>query len=231
MPDLTFTVEGASPVAHALSPQIALAVRVANSDPTRPVQSALLRCQIQIDAAARSYAPRESEALRDLFGEGSVRGRAMRRLAWTQAAVVVPPFTHDATFDVHAPCTFDMCIATAKYFRALLEGGAPVALLFSGTVFHREGDGELRTAPVPWSTEARYTIPGQVWRDAIEDHYAGITPVPLRRDLFDRLDRYRRDNALPTWDHVIDRLLPPVDRDVERGADQSADRGAERGAS
>jgi hypothetical protein len=210
MPDLSFRIEGASPVAFAVSPQIALAVRVVNSRPEHPVQSALLRCQIQIDAAARSYEPDESEALRDLFGEGTVRGRAQTRLAWVQTAVVVPPFTNDAAFDVHVPCTFDMCIATAKYFRALLEGGAPVVMLFSGTVFHRDAEGALRTSPVPWSTEARFTVPGQVWRDAIADHYAGITPVPLRRDLFDRLDRYRRDNALPTWDHAIERLLPPV---------------------
>lgn len=208
MPDLSFRIEAASPVAFAVSPQIALAVRVVNGDPEQPVRSALLRCQVQIDATARAYEPRESEALRDLFGEGAIRGRALTRLAWTQAAVAVPPFTHDASVEVHLPCTFDMCVATAKYFRALLEGGAPVVMLFSGTVFRRDRDGALTASPVPWSAEARFTIPGQVWRDAIEDHYAGLTPLPIRRDLFERLDRFRRDEQLPTWDHVIERLLP-----------------------
>lgn len=178
-----------------------------NGDPEMPVQSALLRCQIQIDATARAYEPRESEAMRDLFGEGAVRGRALTRLAWAQTAVAVPPFTHDATVEVHVPCTFDMCVSTAKYFRALLEGGAPVVMLFSGTVFHRDHEGALRAAPVPWSTEARFTVPAQVWRDAIDEHYAGLSPLALRRDVFDRLNRYRRNHQLPTWEHVIERLL------------------------
>jgi Family of unknown function (DUF6084) len=207
MPDLTFRIEGASPVAYAVSPQIALAMRVVNSHPEQAIQSALLRCQIQIDAAARPYEPHESEALRDLFGDGAMRGRAMRRLAWTQTSVVIPPFTHDATFEVQAPCTYDMCVSTAKYFQALSLGGAPIAVLFSGTVFHRDADGALRASPVPWSTEARFTVEAQVWRDAVADHYAGIAPLPLRQDVFERLDRYRRDNSLPTWDHVIERLL------------------------
>jgi hypothetical protein len=208
MADLTFRIESASPVPFAVSPQIALSVRVVNGRPNLAVDSALLRYQIQIDAPARSYDTNEYEALRDLFGEGAVRGRAVRRLSWTHAAVVVPPFTHEATFDVHAPCTFDMCVSTTKYFRALFEGGAPVILLFSGTVFHRDEQGALRASPVPWSTEARFTIPARVWHDAVHDHYAGVTPLPVRHDLFERLERYRRDHALPSWDHVIDRLLP-----------------------
>ena len=120
----------------------------------------------------------------------------------------MPPFTHEATVDVVVPCTFDMCVSTAKYFRALLEGGAPVVLLFGGTIFRRDAAGLLQAAPVPWSAEARYTVPGRVWRDAVDHHYAGVMPLPLRHDVFDRLDRYRRENSLPTWDHVIDRLLP-----------------------
>jgi hypothetical protein len=217
MPELSFRIEGASPVSFTVSPQIALAVRVVNARPEQPVQSALLRCQIQIDASARSYDLREAEGMRDLFGEGPLRGRALTRLSWAQTSVVVPSFMHDTPIEVHVPCTFDMCVSTAKYFFALLEGGAPVVLLFSGTVFHWDGEGSLRATPIPWSSEARFTVPGQVWRDAIEDHYAGITPVPVRRDLFERLDKYRRDHGLPTWDHVMEHLLPPEDSLVAAG--------------
>jgi hypothetical protein len=220
MPDLTFLIEGATPVAFAVSPQIALAVRVVNAQPEEAVHSALLRCQIQIDATARRYDARESDSMSDLFGDASTFGRAVKRLMWAQATAVVPPFTHEGAFEVHVPCTFDMCISTAKYFRALVEGGAPVVVLFTGTVFHRDAVGALRASPVPWSAEARFTIPAHVWHDALDDHYAGIAPVPVRRDLFERLDRYRRENGLPSWDAVIDRLLPG-----QVGQGSQADRG------
>ena len=229
MPNLTFQIEAASPVAFAVSPQIALSVRVVNSRPEFAVESLLLRYQIQIDAAARSYDTRESEALRELFGDGAVRARAVKRLTWTQAAAVVPPFTHEARFEVHAPCTFDMSISTSKYFRAIFEGGAPIAILFSGTVFHRDTQGALQAAPVPWSTEARFTIPAQAWRDAVDEHYAGVTPLPVRRDLFERLERYRREHALPTWDHVIEMLLPPPEPVAQVGAASGRFEGREKG--
>jgi hypothetical protein len=212
MSELSFAVDGASPVAFAVSPQIALSLRVTNARPERPVESVLLRCQVQIDASARSYGPEETRGLRDLFGSGATWGRSMTRLSWTHTAVVVPPFTHEANVDVIVPCTFDMCVATAKYFRALLEGGAPIILLFGGTIFRRDDGGALQAAPISWSTEARFTIPGRVWRDAVAHHYAGIMPLPLRQDVFDRLDRYRRENSLPTWEQVIDRLLPGASR-------------------
>jgi hypothetical protein len=211
MPDLTFRIESATPVRFAVSPQIALAVRVVNARPELEVHSALLRCHIQIDAAARRYDAREADGMSDLFGDATTWGRAVKRLTWAQAAAVVPPFTHEGTFEVQVPCTFDMCVATAKFFRALVEGGAPIVVLFSGTVFHRDDGGLLRASPVPWSAEARFTIPARVWHEALDDHYAGVAPVAVRRDLFERLDRYRRDNGLPSWDAVIDRLLPVQD--------------------
>jgi hypothetical protein len=213
MPDLNFRIEGAAPVPLAVSPQIALAVRVTNGRPEQTVHSALLRCQVQVDAAARLYEPRETDAMSDLFGAGATWNRAGKRLAWAQVTSVVPSFEREAAFELHVPCTFDVAVATAKYFRALVEGGAPVVVLFSGTVFHRDRGGALRASPIPWSAEARYTIPARVWHDALEGHYAGLAPVAVRRDLFERLDRYRRENSLPSWDAVIDRLLPaPGDR-------------------
>jgi len=74
MNDLIFRIEGASPVAFAVSPQIALAVRVVNARPEQPVHSALLRCQIQIDAAAR----READAPTDPSADASISRRAAK---------------------------------------------------------------------------------------------------------------------------------------------------------
>ena len=36
----------------------------------------------------------------------------------------------------------------------------------------------------------------------------------LRKDVFDRLDRYRRDNGLPTWERALERLLASAEEAV-----------------
>jgi hypothetical protein len=204
---LTFRVTGAAPVPFAASPQVAFSVTVTNPEPSAPVRSALLRCQIQIDARARTYDARESEALRDIFGSGTVWGRAVGRLLWTHATAVVPEFEQETTFDVHAPCTIDLGLAWARYFAAIGAAEVPVLLLFSGTIFHDAGDGALRTAPIPWSAEARCTVSADMWREALQEHYGCLAAIPLRKDLLDRLDRYRQRSGVSSWERAIEKLL------------------------
>jgi hypothetical protein len=207
MLDLAFRLEGAAPVPFAAMPQVAFSVRVTAAGEVRSVHSALLRCQIHIDASARSYSAREREQLRDLFGEGAVWGRALRRVLWTHATAVVPAFDREALFEVHAPCTFDLCAASSKYLEALQSGEVPVVILFSGTVFHATPDGALQAAPVPWSAEARGTVPARAWHETLEHHYAGRAALPVGRDVLDRLGRYKARSGLPTWDAVLEQLL------------------------
>jgi len=211
MPDLAFRIEGAAPLAFAASPAIAFAVRATNASPDDPVQSALLRCQIHVEASTRAYTDAELERLRDVLGEGRVRGRASGRILWAQTAAVIPGFTGEVVFEVHAPCTLDLAVASSRYFHALDGGDVPVAMLFSGTVFHASADGALRAAPVPWSSEARFSMPASVWKECAEHHYAGRAALPLSRDVFDRLLRYKTRAGLATWEQAIDRLLPPDD--------------------
>jgi hypothetical protein len=207
--DLTFRLEGAAGVPFAATPQMAFAVRVSTAGAIRSVHSALLRCQIQIDASARAYTAHEKEALRDLFGDGPVWGRAVGRVLWAHATAVVPAFSGETQFEVHAPCTYDLCVASAKYFHALQNGDVPVAILFSGTVFHAAADGALQAAPVPWSAEARWAVPARVWQETLEHYYAGRAALPLSKDVVDRLGRYKTRSGLPTWDAAIESLLPP----------------------
>jgi hypothetical protein len=209
VPELTFRLDGATPVPFAASPQIAFAVRVSNADPAQPVHSAMLRCQIQIDASARMHSASEMEGLADLFGEGPVWARASRRLLWAHTTAVVPAFAAEVVFEIHAPCTYDLFVASSKYLRALSGGQVPVVMLFSGTVFHAGADGALQAAPVPWSSEARVAMPVHVWQQAIDQHYGGRAPLPVSTEVLERLGRYKTRCGLPTWDAAIDSLLPP----------------------
>jgi hypothetical protein len=207
--DLAFRIEGAATVPYAASPAIAFAVRATSAEPSATVQSALLRCQIHVEASTRAYSDAELDRLRDVLGEARVRGRASGRILWAQTTAVVPGFAGEVVFDVHAPCTFDLAVASSRYFHALDGADVPVAMLFSGTVFHADPDGALRAAPVPWSSEARFSMPTRVWKECVEHHYAGRAALPLSRDVFDRLQRYKARAGLATWEQAIDRLLPP----------------------
>jgi hypothetical protein len=204
---VTFRIAAAAPVPFAALPLVAFTVEATNGDRDRHVQSGLLRCQIQIDAAARSYDAEEARGLRDLFGEGPVWGRAVRRLLWTQATAIVPAFSDRCTFDVHAPCPYDLAIGSASYLRALPRGEVPIAILFSGTLFSSAPGGGLEASPVPWTSEARFAMPVSVWQETVDHHYAGSAPLSLSRDLLERLSQYRTRAGVATLEQAVDHLL------------------------
>lgn len=208
MPSLTFSVEGAGVVPHAVTPLVALTVRVANDPADEAIQSLLLDCQVRIDAERRSYGPEEKDKLGDLFGEPALWGRSLRGLLWTHAAATVPPFLGTTRFDVQLPCSFDLSAASAKYFYALEAGEIPLTLQFSGTAFYQAGD-RLQVARIPWDREATFPLKVDVWKDMMKAYYPNTAFLPLRVDVVDRLYRYKVKQGLPTWDHALESLLPP----------------------
>ena len=94
-----------------------------------------------------------------------------------------------------------------KYFYALEAGEVPLTLLFSGTVFYAV-NGVLQIAQIPWDKEAAYRLPVQVWQTMMEHYYPNSAWLTLRRDVFDRLYQYKMQHGLPTWEHVVEALLP-----------------------
>ena len=217
MPDLTFEVEGAGAVPYAASPLIALKLRVANAEAGELIQTIMLRCQIQIEATRRRYEPGEQERLRDLFGEPQRWGRTLRPMLWTNASVVVPTFTGSTTVDLQVPCTFDFNVAATKYFAGLEGGEIPLNLLFSGTVFYQEGGGGLQVAQVPWEKEAVYRLPVGVWREMMDAYYPNTAWLCLRRDAFERLYRYKVRRGIPTWEQVLEALVPETEGPASHG--------------
>jgi hypothetical protein len=128
-------------------------------------------------------------------------------MLWTHTSAVVPAFTGSTVVDLPVPCTYDFNLAAAKYFYALEGGEVPLCLLFSGTVFYAAGDGALQVAPIPWEKETTFRLPVRVWKDMMELYYPNSAWLCLRKDVFDRLYRYKSSRALPTWEQALENLL------------------------
>jgi len=206
MPDLSFRVSSAEPVAMAVQPLIALKLEVSNAT-AETIHSVNLRTQIQIEATRRHYSTEEKELLLDLFGTPERWGKTLRPLLWNHVSTVVTSFTGATTAELQVPCTFDFNVAATKYFHAVSEGDVPLLLLFSGIVFYVGAEGALQVAPISWDKEARFRLSAQVWRGMMDFYYPNSAWLSLRRDVFERLYRYKVQRSLPTWEDALDSLL------------------------
>jgi hypothetical protein len=207
MPDLSFRVTGSAPVPFAAAPALALRVQIDDAA-EEEIRSVALACQIRIQTAQRHYSETEQKRLRDLFGEPEAWGRTLRSMLWAQTAATVPPFRGSAAIDLPLACTFDLTVATAKYLNGLEDGCVPLALLFSGSVFYLDADGSLQVAQIPWSREAAYALPVAVWKQMMDAYYPNIAWLCLRRDVVERLDRYKTERGMATWEQALESILP-----------------------
>jgi hypothetical protein len=207
MPELSFTVEAAEPVAYAASPTLALKLRVASADDAEPVRNVMLQCQIRIETSRRRYTPTEQEGMLDLFGPPHRWGTTLHSMLWTRVVAMVPPFVGSTVVNVLVPCTFDFNVAATKYFHALEDGEVPITLLFSGTIFFHDAGGSLQVMQVPWDKEATFRLPVRVWKEMMELYYPNSAWLCLRRDAFDQLHRYKSMNGIPSWEQALERLI------------------------
>ena len=207
MPDLEFQVESAAITPWTIAPQMAFRLHVTNTPPEEIIHSVSVNCQIRLEVTRRQYAADEKAKLGDLFGEPERWGRTLRPMLWTLATVVVPRFTGKTTVDLPVACSFDFNLAATKFFYGLNEGEVPLDFLFSGSVFYEDGGGSLQVAPISWTKEARFRLPVKLWQDLMEIHYPNATWFQLRRDVFDRLYRYKVEHGIPTWEQALERLL------------------------
>jgi hypothetical protein len=211
MPDLNFQVERAEPQRFAAAPLLLFTLRVTEAvavgaTPT-PIHAVALRCQVRIEPARRRYDVPEQERLLDLFGTPERWGQTLRPMLWTHVSALVPSFTGAGAVDLPVPCSYDFNLAATKYFAALDEGDLPLCFLFSGTIFYESAAGALQVAPIPWEKEASFRLPVATWRGLMDQYYPNSAWLCLRKDVFDRLDRYRSRQGLPTWEEALERLL------------------------
>ena len=215
MPDLTFQVETAAAVPFAAAPMLSFRLRIANSG-EEAVYTACLRCQIQIEAAQRRYSSAEQAGLQDLFGHPNRWHQTLRTFLWTHASVVVPQFSGSTVLDLQIPCTFDVNLAFVKYFRGLKDGDIPLCFQFSGTVFYEAVDGGLRVAPISWDAESKFRLPVKTWNEMMDAYYPNSAWLYLRRDVFERLQRYKIERGVATWEQALEDLLENVAEEVRR---------------
>jgi hypothetical protein len=208
MPELSFKVEKAGVVPFAASPTIAFQLHVANVPADQAIHTIALNCQIQIEVTRRRYTPKEQQQMLDLFGEPDRWSQTLRSLLWTNVSAVLPGFHGSTRADLRVPCTFDFNVAATKYFAGLAGGEVPLNMMFSGTVFYAEPNGSLQVAPISWDQEAKFRLPVQVWRDMMDAYYPNGAWLHVRRDVFDRLYRYKMQRGIPTWEQALESVLP-----------------------
>jgi|SRR5436190_6628061 len=203
---LSFTVEDAARVEHAVVPTLGFAVRV-TAGGGAAIRSVLLDTQIQIAARRRRYDAAAEEKLFEVFGAPAGWGSALRTLPWMRVTSVVPPFTGSTLVDIQVPCSYDLHVVASRYFDALEGGDVPLEFLFSGTVFAAGPGGMLQATRISWETDAEYRFPVALWQETMERYFRGTAWVRLRKEAFDRLAAYKSREALPTWEEAIESLL------------------------
>jgi hypothetical protein len=208
MPDLRFKIEEAIVVPFAIAPTLAFKLRITNANADEIIHTVALRCQIQLEVTRRRYAPEEQARMRDLFGEPERWSQTLRSLLWTHVSIVVPSFKGSTLVDLPVHCTFDFNVAATKYFEGLSDGEIPLHLMFSGTVFYADSEDILQVAPISWEQEAKFRLPLKVWRDMMDSYYPNNVWLNLRRDVFERLNQYKTQHGIPTWEQALERVLP-----------------------
>jgi hypothetical protein len=214
MPDLDFRVDGVEVVPYAAAPLLAFRLAVRNAEPDERIHSVVLRCQVRIEVTRRRYDPDEEERLRDLFGEPERWGQTLRAMLWTHTSAVLQPFAGETVTDLPVPCSYDFNLAATKYFYGLARGEVPLSFLFSGSIFFQDDADALQVWPVSWTKEAQFRLPVSTWQRLMDAYYPNLAFLQLRRDVYDRLYRYKVRNGIPTWEQALDAML----RAAEEGA-------------
>ena len=207
MSDLDFTVLGVKPANYGITPLLEFELRVDNQSPEQPIQAVALHVQIQIECPRRSYSADEKASLLELFGKPERWGQTLRNRLWCHVDTTVPAFTGATAVRLLVPCTFDLRVASAKYFHALEEGEVALLFLYSGSVFYQADDGRLQVSRISWNKEGRFRMPVAAWQETIDHHYPNSGWLALDRQVFKRLDAFRRGLPEPTWEQAIENLL------------------------
>ncbi len=215
MPDLDFSVESVEAVPFSVAPLLNFKLRVRNANADEWIQTVALRCQIMIEPTRRQYKGEEQEKLQDLFGEPERWSQTLKTMLWTHASVVVSPFQNQTTVDLPVACTFDFNVAGTKYFAGLENGEVPLLLLFSGTCFYETADGAVQIAQISWSKETKYHLPVAVWQKMMDSYYPNSAWLNLRRDAFEKLQKYKTQRGIPTFEQALESLLPDAETNIE----------------
>ncbi len=207
-----FTILDVESVDFAATPTLRFHLHVA--DPAgRGVHAIALSTQIQIQPAKRTYDADTQARLIELFGAPERWASTTHPFQWARIEALVPGFTGATSFSVQVPCTYDLEVASAKYFHGLRDGHVPLTFHFSGMVLYRGEHDHLQVVPVPWSCHAEWRMPVQAWRRAMDEQYPGGGWVRLAPETLDRLVARKAAGGHFSYDECVSQLLTdPEDR-------------------
>ena len=205
MADLVFGCTGASAERYAATPTLSFALTITESTGA-PVHAIVLRCQLRVEPHRRRYSAAEARRLHDLFGDTSRWADTVKPIQLATVTTMVPSFTAVTEIELPVPCTYDLEVASGRYFAGLDDGTVPLLMLFSGTVFIATEQG-YSVELVPWSAEASYRMPVTVWQELVDAHFPNSAWLRCSRETLDALSAYKAQNALPTRDATLTALL------------------------
>jgi hypothetical protein len=188
-----------------VTPTLAFQLTVTERSGVR-IHAIALRCQIRIEPHRRRYSATEAQRLHDLFGDPSRWADTVKPIQLATVTAMVPSFTAVTEIELPVPCTYDLEVASGRYFAGLDDGTVPLLMLFSGTVFIATEQG-YSVELVPWSAEASYRMPVSVWKELVDAHFPNSAWLRCSRETLDALSVYKAQNALPTWDATLTALL------------------------
>jgi hypothetical protein len=205
MSDIDFKVLDGKAQPYAAVPTLTFRMRL--EEPSAAVVNAIaLHCQIRIEPQRRRYSGGEELSLRELFGAPAQWGDGLKPFLWTHVDRMVPGFTGSTEIELYVPCTYDFEVAAAKYLNSLGDGDIPLLFLFNGSVFAK-APGGMRVSQLAWHKDATYRLPVRVWRELMDLYYPNSGWLRLHRDTLNRLLKFKGENALATWEDVIEVLL------------------------
>jgi hypothetical protein len=212
MSTYSFSVLDIAAEQYAAAPQLTARLRIEDTS-GESVHAIALRCQVRIEPQRRRYEESDETGLRALFGSRDRWPQTLRPFLWMQCSTLVQGFTGATDFDMAMPCTYDFEVTGSRYLHAVGAGTVPLALLFSGTVFTRGGNG-FGVQQVPWDSEAAYALPVTVWRQMVDTYFPGSGWIRLDHDLLRELADFRSRRGLTSWDETVQTLLAARDEVV-----------------
>jgi hypothetical protein len=166
-----------------------------------------LTALITVEPAKRSYDGPERERLVELFGDAERWAATTGAFRWAQVETMVPGFTGATDFALDVACTFDLELASAKYFGALESGHVPLRIHFNGSVFYEADDGRIQVVLIPWDRSIRFDMPVAAWSQMAAAHHPFRSWIPLNEATVSRIARRKARLGSPTFDACVGDLL------------------------
>jgi hypothetical protein len=205
-PEPEFQILSVEPVPRSAAPTLRFTGRIdARTD--RPVYAVALTALITVEPSKRSYDEGERERLAELFGSPERWASTTGAFRWAQVETMVAGFTGSGEFALDVPCTYDLELASGKYFGSLASGSAPLRVHFNGSVFYEAEGGRVQVVLIPWDRSIRFDLPIAVWQAMIAEHHPNRGWIPLATETVDRLRGRKARDGAPTFDACVSELL------------------------